>query len=206
MTALSVVSPVYRAAGCVPELYRRLAATLDAMHVEYEIVLVDDGSDDGSAAEITKLPVQPVLLERNAGQQRAIAEGLRRAAGEWIVVMDCDLQDPPEAIPALYAAREGADAVIARRLHRKDSPFRRLASRVWQRAAGIEPGLGNFSVIHRRVAEEVVRRAGEPYLLVLLRLPIRRRTVAIEHARRFHGQSAYTLWRLLRMLRGSATR
>jgi glycosyltransferase involved in cell wall biosynthesis len=201
MVTLSIVSPVYRAAGCVAELHRRLVATLEAMHVDYEIVLVDDGSDDGSAEEVAKLPVNAVLLPRNVGQQRAIAAGLAQAAGEWIVVMDCDLQDPPEAIPALFAAREGVEVVIARRRHRKDSAFRRLASRAWQAYAGIERGLGNFSVIHRRVAEAVVQRAGEPYLLLLLRLPFRRRIIDVEHAKRFQGRSAYTLWRLLRSAR-----
>lgn len=196
---ISVVSPVYRAAGCVAELHRRLVATLDAMHVEYEIVLVDDGSDDGSAEEVARLPVKAVLLGQNVGQQRAIAEGLKHATGEWIVVMDCDLQDAPEAIPALYAAREDVDVVIARRMNRKDSAFRRAASRAWQAYAGIEPALGNFSVIHRHVAHEVVRRAGEPYLLILIERAYR--TVDVEHAPRFHGRSAYTLWRLLRSAR-----
>ncbi|HYC87682.1 MAG TPA: glycosyltransferase family 2 protein [Thermoanaerobaculia bacterium] len=196
---ISVVSPVYRAAGCVAELHRRLVATLEAMHVDYEIVLVDDGSDDGSAEEVARLPVKSILLQSNVGQQRAIAEGLKHAAGEWIVVMDCDLQDPPEAIPQLYAAREELDVVIARRVNRKDSAFRRIASRAWQAYAGIERGLGNFSVIHRHVAQEVVRRAGEPYLLVIIERAYR--TVDVEHGRRFHGRSAYTLRRLLRSAR-----
>jgi dolichol-phosphate mannosyltransferase len=196
---LSVVSPVYRAAGCVAELHRRLVATLEAMHVDYEIVLVDDGSDDGSAAEVAKLNVKSILLPHNVGQQLAIVEGLKQATGEWIVVIDCDLQDPPEAIPALYAARENVDAVIARRVNRKDSRFRRMASRAWQAYAGIEKGLGNFSVIHRHVAQEVIRRAGEPYLLIVIERAYR--TVDVEHAPRFHGRSAYTLWRLLRTVR-----
>jgi glycosyltransferase involved in cell wall biosynthesis len=201
MTRLSVVSPVYRAAGCIAELHRRLSATLRSMNVEHEIVLVDDGSDDGSADAIRRIDdprVKAVILERNHGQQRAIAEGLARATGEWVVVMDCDLQDPPEAIPMLFEAREGADIVLARRTRRKGSALRRIASRTWCRMIGIEPGLGNFSVIHRRVVDAVLKRAGEPYLLVLLGLPFRRRAIDVEHAERFHGRSSYTLARLVR--------
>ena len=190
---ISVVSPVYRAEGCIAELHRRLDATLRSMLEEYEIVLVDDGSDDGSADAIRRIDdphLKSIFLERNVGQQAAIAEGLKAARGEWIVVMDCDLQDPPEAIPRLFEARE--EIVIARRTHRRG--WRGVASSLWRRVAGIPQGVGNFSIIHRRVAEALV--GTKPYLLQLLERPYR--TIDVPYADRFHGRSAYTLRKLLR--------
>ena len=191
---ISVVSPVYRAVGCVAELHRRLTATLRGIGEEYELVLVDDGSDDGSADAIGAI-VDPhlhaVFLDTNSGQQNAIAKGLQHARGEWIVVMDCDLQDPPEAIAKLWEAR--GEIVIARRTHRRG--WRGVASRMWRTAAGIPQGVGNFSIVHRRVIDEI-RNSDEPYLLQLLKRPYR--TIDVPYAERFHGRSAYTLRKLLR--------
>lgn len=190
---ISVVSPVYRAQGCTAELHRRLEATLRSIGEEYEIILVDDGSDDGSADAIRAIDdphVKAMLLPANVGQQAAIAVGLKQARGEWIVVMDCDLQDPPEAIPRLFEARE--EIVIARRTHRRG--WRGVASTLWRRVAGIPEGVGNFSIIHRRVAEAIV--GTKPYLLQLLERPYR--TIDVPYADRFHGRSAYTLRKLLR--------
>lgn len=191
---ISVVSPVYRAVGCVPELHRRLTDTLRAIGEEYEIVLVDDGSDDGSDDAIRAIPdshLRSMLLDQNAGQQRAIAIGLQLARGEWIVVMDCDLQDPPEAIARLWEAR--AEIVIARRTKRRG--WRGIVSRLWRATAGIPRGVGNFSIVHRRVVDEILQ-SDEPYLLQLLKRPYR--TIDVAYAARFHGRSAYTLRKLLR--------
>jgi dolichol-phosphate mannosyltransferase len=191
---ISVVSPVYRAAGCIAELHRRLDATLRAIGEEYELVLVDDGSDDGSADAIHAIAdphLRAIFLDANVGQQKAIAEGLRHARGEWIVVMDCDLQDPPEAIARLWDARD--EVVIARRTHRRG--WRGVASRMWRTAAGIPQGVGNFSIVHRRAIDEI-KKHDEPYLLQLLKRP--NRTLDVPYATRFHGRSAYTLRKLLR--------
>ncbi|HUR82420.1 MAG TPA: glycosyltransferase [Thermoanaerobaculia bacterium] len=191
---ISVVSPVFRAVGCVAELHHRLTATLQTLGEPYEIVLVDDGSDDGSDDEIRAITdphVRAMFLEENAGQQRAIAIGLQLARGEWIVVMDCDLQDPPEAIPRLWEVR--ADVVIARRTRRRG--WRGIVSRLWRAAARIPRGVGNFSIVHRRVVDEIMQ-SDEPFLLQLLKRPYR--TIDVPYAARFHGRSAYTLRKLLR--------
>jgi polyisoprenyl-phosphate glycosyltransferase len=191
---ISVVSPVYRAVGCVPELHRRLTETMRAIGEPYEIVLVDDGSDDGSDDEIRAISdphLHAVFLEQNVGQQRAIFEGLQRARGEWIVVMDCDLQDPPEAIARLWEVR--SEIVIARRTRRRG--WRAIASRIWRTASRVPQGVGNFSIVHRRVVDEIVK-SDEPYLLQLLKRPYR--TIDVPYAARFHGRSAYTLLKLLR--------
>jgi len=185
MTRLSVVSPLYRAAGCIDELYRRLDATLRSMNVEHEIVLVEDCGGDGSAEAIARIAaadehVVALLLRRNVGQHAAIARGLARATGEWVVVMDCDLQDRPEEIPRLFdaaTAGDGADVVLARRLRRRHSLFRRAASRLWfalinrSRALPIDPAFGTFSLIHRRVVDAYLQTVilSRPTSLSLLR-------------------------------------
>ena len=132
MTELSVVVPVYGNAAELPELHRRVSDATAGYRTE--LVLVDDASTDDSLAVIERLAggderVTAVGLERNVGEHEAVMEGLRRASGAWTVVMDADLQDPPEAIPELLgAARErGIDVVFAGRRGRYES-LPRLAS------------------------------------------------------------------------------
>ena len=118
---LSVVVPVYGCAGCLPELHRRITATLEALRIAYEIVLVDDRSQDGAWEVIGGLAredphVRGVRLSRNFGQHLAITAGLAESRGDWAVVMDCDLQDPPEEIPRLLEqGLRGFDVVHGRR-------------------------------------------------------------------------------------------
>ena len=130
---LSIVVPVYNAAGCMAELHRRLTAMLNRLTSSFEIVLVDDGSRDDSWGAIAQLAkddprIRAVRLSRNFGQHAAITAGLHECQGAWAVVMDCDLQDPPEDIPRLWdRAQEGVDIVLARRRERQHSRFRRAA-------------------------------------------------------------------------------
>src|SRR5438552_3965694 len=118
---ISVVIPVYQCAGCLTELHTRLKSSLSKMTSSYEIIYVDDCSKDQAWDVIAKLAknddtVKALKLSRNFGQHLAITAGLSQSGGEWVVVMDCDLQDPPELIANLYeAAQEGYDIVFARR-------------------------------------------------------------------------------------------
>ncbi len=123
---ISVVSPVYRAEKIVDELVKRLTEELEKISPDYEIVLVEDGSPDRSwekiaaNCEINK-KVKGVKLSRNFGQQYAISAGLESAKGEWVVVMDCDLQDNPKYIKDLLEkAQEGYDIVYTSKLSRTD--------------------------------------------------------------------------------------
>ena len=105
-TAISVVAPVFNERECLPEFHRRVAAVLDGLTRPFEIILVDDGSRDDSWARIVALSradsrVKGVRFTRNFGQHHALSAGLDRARGEWVVLMDCDLQDRPEELPAL---------------------------------------------------------------------------------------------------------
>ena len=125
----SIVSPVYMAEGIIPELVRRIKNALGPITNDYEIILVEDGSPDNSWQKMVlesekDQRVKSVKLSRNFGQHYAITAGLDLAQGEWVVVMDCDLQDRPEEIPKFYQkALEGYDIVMGQRIHRRDNFF-----------------------------------------------------------------------------------
>jgi polyisoprenyl-phosphate glycosyltransferase len=212
LTRLSVVSPVYRAEGCVEELHRRLTAVLQSMGVDYEIVLVDDGSPDRSGQKISEFAasdpkVVAVLLSRNFGQHAAITAGVAEAKGDWIIVMDCDLQDRPEDIPLLFAkAAEGHDVVFARRKKPHESFLKRATSRAWFAILNqltdfpVDSGTGSFSIISRQVADEFLRICDRHrhYVLVLRWLGFEQAYVDVQQAERFAGRSSYTFQALLR--------
>ena len=119
---VSVVVPVYGCPGAVRELYKRLADTLENANLSFELILVDDRCPKGSWEVIKKIceedkRVVGIHFSRNFGQQRAIGAGLEKSRGDWVAVMDCDLQDRPEFITELYnKAQEGYDVVFARRV------------------------------------------------------------------------------------------
>src|SRR5882757_5022418 len=130
--SLSVIVTVLNEAGSVDELYRRTLAALDGS--PFELVFVDDGSTDGTFAELTRLHaadprVRAVRLKRNFGQHPAMHAGLVRARGQAIVTMDGDLQNEPEDIPRLVRALERVDVASGRRTDRRDSVGRTLPSR-----------------------------------------------------------------------------
>jgi glycosyltransferase involved in cell wall biosynthesis len=162
---LSVVIPVYCAERILPELYGRLRSVLDGFQRPYEIVLVDDRSPDNSWTVARQLAYQQatlvaVRLSRNFGQHYALTAGLDFARGEWTVIMDCDLQDPPEEIPRLLEkAYQGYDIVLARRIGNPDGPLRRLGSALfyrlfnWMSGYQIDPTVGSFRIMRRRVVE-----------------------------------------------------
>ena len=132
---ISVVIPVYGCKACLEELYRRLVTSLEAITPSFEIILVNDACPQNSWEIIREIALKDIRvkgldLSRNFGQIRAITAGLHHATGEWIVVMDCDLQDRPEEIHRLYSkAQEGYDVVFSRRTARKDKFFKRLSSK-----------------------------------------------------------------------------
>jgi dolichol-phosphate mannosyltransferase len=132
---ISAVVPAYNEVECLPVLVTELRAALESTGRTWEMVLVDDGSGDGTGeamlAEATRDPrIRVLRLERNAGQSAALAAGLLRAHGEVLVTMDADLQNDPADIPALLAALEHADVVSGVRATRRDDWVRRISSRV----------------------------------------------------------------------------
>lgn len=208
---LSIVSPIYRAEACIDELYQRLTAVLRHLPGAYEIILVEDGSPDQSWERIKHLAAQDshvvaLQLSRNFGQHNAIAAGLSTSRGQYTVVMDCDLQDPPEVIPQLLEqAKAGVDIVYTRHTIRVDSTFKQRTSRVFFFIVNIlsplsaVPGQGSFSLISRQVVDEYLRVTDvhSHYLSVLHWLGFRSTCVDVAQAERFAGASSYSLSKLV---------
>lgn len=208
---LSVVVPVYGCARSLEHLHRRLVPVLREIAGTYEIVLVDDRAGDGSWPVIEQLAtedesVRGVLLSRNFGQHAAITAGLSYARGDWVVVMDCDLQDPPEDIPRLYAkALEGHDIVFGRRTNKPTGRIRRgLASLYFKglqvfTGAQIDGQYGTFSVISHRVVHAFLemRDQDRHYLMILNWLGFDTTFVDYDPARRYEGRSSYSLSKLI---------
>jgi polyisoprenyl-phosphate glycosyltransferase len=208
---LSIVVPVYGCSAALRSLHAGLTRVLPGLVDRYEIILVDDRAHDDSWRILHDLAhsdahVIACRLSRNFGQQIAITAGLEQARGDYIVVMDCDLQDPPEVIPELLAAaRRGADIVFAKRKAVYTSGARTILGRRYFRLlsllAGlkIDPELGAFSLISRRVAEAFLRfgERDRQYLLILYWLGFETSTIEYDRAPREIGQSSYTLRKLI---------
>lgn len=207
------MSPVYKAEACLRELVVRVEKAVAPVIASYEVVLVDDGSPDGSWKILEELAladarVRAIQLSRNFGQHHAITAGLEAARGEWVVVMDCDLQDRPEEIPRLYAkAQEGHDVVLARRIGRKDPLFKRWSSWLfwrmfnWLTDLRYDGSVANFSIVSRRVVEEIkrMREAVRFYGGFLSWIGFSPAFVEVQHDPRFTGKSSYSFFKLLRL-------
>ena len=207
---LSVVVPVYGCVDCVAHLHERLRAVLDAEALDWELILVDDASPDGAWPVLQRTAdadprVRALRMSRNFGQHAAITAGLAESRGDAVVVMDCDLQDPPEAIPQLLqAARGGADVVLTRRDQRRQPWHRRAAARAYFRLRNalldipVDSGYSTLSLIARPVVEAFLRMGDRDrqYMLILHWLGFSRAVVDLEHQERHAGHSSYT-WRKL---------
>jgi len=208
---LSIISPVYRAENILAELIARIKA---AMPVEvFEIILVDDYSPDNSWPEIERLAsihpeIKGIKLSRNFGQHYAITAGLDAAKVEWIVVMDCDLQDRPEEIPNLLAkAQEGFDVVLARRVNRQDRFFKRMSSKLFYRTLAWLTGskqderIANFGVYHRKVIQEIIgMRESIRYFPTMVKwVGFRQTSLDVIHAERGDGASNYNFKKLFNL-------
>jgi glycosyltransferase involved in cell wall biosynthesis len=211
VTEISVVIPVYNCAGCLRALHARLTASLLQITPDYEIVLVDDRSHDGAWEILAELArgdrhLKVVRLSRNFGQHAAITAGLTRARGAWTVVMDCDLQEPPEEIPQLYAkAHEGYDIVRAVREGRRHSAFRRMSATLYRRMLSEREGeieFSTLSIISRKVVDAFLelRDRDREYQLVLDWLGFSQATISFAHAEREgDSPSAYGLRQLVKV-------
>jgi polyisoprenyl-phosphate glycosyltransferase len=177
---VSVVLPVYRNLGQLPELHRRLTSALAPLDSRYELVFVEDAGGDGSREWLLECGRRDqhtvvVPMPCNAGQHRAVLAGLRRATGEVVVVMDADLQDAPEAIPGLVNALPPGNAVaFARRVARSQGRSRHVTGLVFKRllriVAGsrVPAGTGMFFAASRSAVDAVVARsAGAAYVPLL---------------------------------------
>lgn len=210
---LSVVVPLFNEEENAPELLRRLVESCRSLGVPFELLVVNDGSQDNtlpllveSSRAIPELRV--VDLFRNFGHMPALTAGLELARGQGIVVMDGDLQDPPEVIPSLYREwRAGADVVYAQRVRRGEPLFLRLATRLFYALLRgttrihIPKQAGTFCLMDRRVVEILRAMPERNRFFAGLRAWVggRQAQVAYERPRRSHGRSRVGIRGLIRL-------
>jgi undecaprenyl-phosphate 4-deoxy-4-formamido-L-arabinose transferase len=211
---LSVVIPVYNEEQVLPALFARLYPALDALGQSYEVLFVNDGSRDRSAAllreqfqarpEVTRV----ILFNGNFGQHMAIMAGFEHCRGERIVTLDADLQNPPEEIGRLLAKMdEGHDYVGSIRRRRRDAAWRRWASRAMNR---LREGITHIRMTdqgcmlrgyHRDIVRAVLHsQEAHTFIPALAYLYAGRPTeITVEHSERFAGQSKYPLFKLIHL-------
>ena len=208
---ISIVTPVYGCATNLEKLYKRLVATLTQITESFEIIMVNDASPDNAWEIIKELAqkdsrVKGINFSRNFGQHRAITAGLDHAQGDWVVVMDCDLQDKPEEIAKLYnKVQEGYDIVFGKRIQRKDSYFKQLGSKLFYKVydyfteSKIDNTVANFSIISSKVVKKLktLQEQNRSYPLFVNWVGFKRTNINIEHAKREEGKSSYTLKKLI---------
>ncbi len=210
---ISIVSPVYKGEKMVAELVRRNVESVGTITDDYEIILVNDASPDNSWDEIVKQcslnpKVKGINLSRNFGQHYAITAGLHYAKGDWIVVMDCDLQDQPEEIPNLYKkAQEGFDIVYARRVVKHVGWWKRFSSvafhKVFDWLSGLktDPTIANYGIYKRCVIDEFNKmpERARSFPSLVSYLGFKDATIDVEQAERAEGKSSYSLYKLFKL-------
>lgn len=207
---ISIVSPIYRAEKILPQLVHEIIEVMKKIGEDFEIILVDDRSPDNSWEIMQYLSsnnsaVKSIRLSKNFGQHPAIIAGLSHAKGDWIVVLDCDMQDHPKEIDKLWKkANEGYEIVLAKRIDRKDSFLKKISSFIFYKSfnylAGIEINkeVANFGIYKRKVVDSVLKI--DDYIkffpLFINWVGFKSTTIPIEHQSRFEGKTSYTLGKL----------
>lgn len=211
---ISVVIPEYCGESMLPELLKRLHACLQTLTNNYEIILVNDCSPDHVWEAIRQIcavdkRVIGLNLSRNFGEHYAISAGLRYAKGEYIVVMDCDLQNRPEDIPALYQkAKEGWDVVHARRMRKQFGFWKRLSSKAfhavydWMTGHKSDSNIAEFGIYSARIISEY-NKLGEvarSFNCLIEYLGFQVTAINVRHdSRADGGGSSYTFKKLFRL-------
>lgn len=210
---ISIVSPEYKGEKMVEELVSRIVTSVSSITEDYEIILVNDASPDNTWEEIKKQcaknpKVKGLNLSRNFGQHYAITAGLHYAKGDWVVVMDCDLQDRPEEIPNLYAkAQEGWDSVFAQRIGRRDTWLKRLSSKMFYSVFSYltdtkqDPSVANFGIYRKSVIEAVLSMGDRMrYFPTQVQwVGYKKYYLPITHDQRKEGKTSYSFKKLVRL-------
>jgi dolichol-phosphate mannosyltransferase len=212
-TAISIVIPIYNEQEGIPELYNRLRASVEKISADYEMIFVNDGSKDNSLAELIRLSEQDsrvfyIQFSRNFGHQIAVTAGLDRCTGQSVVIIDGDLQDPPELIVDLYNKhKEGFDVVYAARRKRKgEGLFKKITAklfyRIMKRITSIDIPLdtGDFRLMDQKVVAYLKQMPEQNKFLrgQIAWLGFRQTQVLFERDERKHGKSGYPLSKMLR--------
>ena len=210
---ISIVSPVYRAEKILPILVSEINLVMERIGEDYEIILVDDRSPDNSW-EVMKVlssqnpKIKSIRLSRNFGQHSAIFAGLTKTKGDWVVVMDCDMQDQPKEIAKLYKkALEGYDIVLGQRENRKDKFLKKLSSKLFYKVFNYLSGghfnneIGNFGIYKKKVIDSILNINDyiKFFPLFINWVGFRNISIPIEHGEREEGKSSYSISRLLKL-------
>ena len=209
---ISIVSPVYRAEKILPILVSEINLVMERIGEDYEIILVDDRSPDNSW-EVMKVlssqnsKIKSIRLSRNFGQHSAIFAGLTRAKGDWVVVMDCDMQDQPKEIAKLYKkALEGYDIVLGQRENRKDKFLKKLSSKLFYKVfnylsgANFDNNVANFGIYHQKTIKSILDMKDyvKFFSLFINWIGFKSISIPIEHGEREEGKSTYSVGRLFK--------
>lgn len=208
---LSIVIPAYNEQEVLPEFHRRLCEVLDVLPITAEIVYVNDGSQDGTLALLHKLHEQDervavVDLSRNFGKEIALSAGLHQAGGDAVIVIDADLQDPPELIPEFIKQwQDGFDVVYAQRTRREGETWLKKSTasafyRVMQRVGHVKlpQDAGDFRLLSRR-AVDALNTLGEQHRFMkglFAWVGFRQKAVPYERDARFAGKTKWNYWKL----------
>lgn len=210
---ISVIVAEYKGAPMIDELVERICKNLEPLTKAFEIILVNDASPDNTWPQILRVcandpRVKGINLSRNFGENYAITAGLHYAKGDWMIVMDCDLQNRPEDLPALIAkANKGYDIVYARRVEKQFSAWRRFSSSayhaIFQWLSGIhqDSSIAEFGIYSRKVIDvyNKLPEAARSFGSLVSTLGFRSATVDVPHAERVDGKSGYNLRKLFHL-------
>ncbi|WP_097459628.1 undecaprenyl-phosphate 4-deoxy-4-formamido-L-arabinose transferase [Mangrovitalea sediminis] len=212
---VSVVIPVFNEEASLPELLRRTRAACAELKQDHEIILVDDGSRDRSAEMLLEAAEEPdshvvaVILNRNYGQHSAIMAGFDESRGDLVITLDADLQNPPEEIPRLVtAAEEGYDVVGTVRQRRQDSLFRKLSSRLINKAVKSATGVDMHDygcmlrAYRRHIIDAMLSCHERSTFIPILANGFARNVIElpVAHAERSHGESKYSFMKLINLM------
>lgn len=208
---ISVVIPIYGCKTCLNELCNRIKTAIATIPANYEIILVNDASPDNAWKTIKQISVEDnrikgINLSRNFGQHHAITAGLDHTAGDWIVVMDCDLQDKPEEIVKLYEkAREGYEVVFANRVLRQDKWTKRASSKCFYKLydylanRSSDHTIANYSICSKKVIAgfRQMNEQNRFFPQFIKWMGFHATSIDVEHSRRKEGKSSYSIKKLI---------
>lgn len=210
----SVIVPMYNEEEVIPETYRRLTKVMDDINESYEIIFINDGSRDNTKAMLSELcktdkRVKMIDFARNFGHQIAITAGMDYAAGDCMVIIDGDLQDPPELIPDMIEIwRSGFDVVYGKRKSRQgETFFKKFTAKIFYRLLGkltdvdIPVDTGDFRLIDRKVCEALKQLPERSrYVRGLMSwVGFKQTAIEFERSERFAGETKYPLKKMLKL-------
>ena len=213
MVHISVVVPMLDEELIVSELIKRISTELEKIDSSHEIIIVDDGSHDKTWDEIIKESkkfrnIRAFKLSRNFGHHYAISAGLHNSNGDWVVVMDGDLQDRPEVIPDLYKkAKEGFDVVFVSRVNRPESILYKLLQKTFYKLLTVLSGIkwdsrqANFSIISRKVVDSFKEfpENARFYGSTIKWLGFDTTFIEAQHGTRYKGKPSYTFRKRIKL-------